>query len=82
MKTLGSPAFLRFTSAYRSRAQPSSHRKLPIIRLPGGGQCPLVRDSEPIRLFEIPTSPSLYMLITIIIPINYNNLEHKECNKK
>ena len=25
---------------------------------------PLVRDSEPIRLLEIPTSPSLYMLIT------------------
>ena len=29
MKTLGSPAFLCFTSACRSRAQPSSHRKLP-----------------------------------------------------
>ena len=25
--------------------------------------CPLVRDSEPIRLLEIPTSPSLYKLI-------------------
>ena len=37
-----------------------------IIHLPGGGQCPLVRDSEPIRLLEIPTSPSLYMLVTII----------------
>ena len=34
-----------------------------IIHLPGGAQCPLVRDSEPIRLLEIPTSPSLYMLI-------------------
>ena len=30
-----------------------------IIHLPGGGQCPLVRDSEPIRLLVIPTSPSL-----------------------
>ena len=38
-----------------------------IIHLPGGGQCPLVRDSEPIRLFEIPTSPSLYMLLYYII---------------
>ena len=38
-----------------------------IIHLPGGGQCPLVRDSEPIRLLEIPTSPSLYILIIIII---------------
>ena len=37
-----------------------------IIHLPGGGQCPLVRDSEPIRLLEIPTSPSLYMLIAFI----------------
>ena len=37
-----------------------------IIHLPGGGQCPLVRDSEPIRMLEIPTSPSLYMLITNI----------------
>ena len=37
-----------------------------IIQLPGGGQCPLVRDSEPIKLLEIPTSPSLYMLINII----------------
>ena len=35
------------------------------IHLPGGGQCPLVRDSEPIRLLEIPTSPSLYMLISL-----------------
>ena len=34
-----------------------------IIQLPGGGQCPLVRDSEPIRLLEIPMSSSLYMLI-------------------
>ena len=32
-----------------------------IIHLPGGGQCPLVRDSESIRLLEIPTSPSVYM---------------------
>ena len=38
-----------------------------IIYLPGGGHCPLARDSEPIRLLEIPTSPSLYMLITISI---------------
>ena len=37
-----------------------------IIHLPGGGQCPLVRDSEPIRLLEIPTSPSLYMLILFV----------------
>ena len=29
--------------------------------------CPLVRDSEPIRLLEIPTSPSLYMLIQIML---------------
>ena len=36
-----------------------------IIHLPGGGQCPLVRDSEPIRLLEIPTSPSLYILMTV-----------------
>ena len=36
-----------------------------IIHLPGGGQWPLVRDSEPIRLLEIPTSPSLYMLIQL-----------------
>ena len=34
-----------------------------IIHLPGGGHCLLVRDSEPIRLLEIPMSPSLYMLI-------------------
>ena len=34
-----------------------------IIHLPGGGQCSLVKDSEPIRLLEIPTSPSSYMLI-------------------
>ena len=27
-----------------------------IIHLPGGGQCPLVRDSKPIGLLEIPTS--------------------------
>ena len=26
-----------------------------IIHLPGGGQCPLVGDSEPIRLLEMPT---------------------------
>ena len=26
--------------------------------------CPLVRDSEPIRLLELPTSPSLYMIMT------------------
>ena len=30
---------------------------------PGGGHCPLVRDSEPVRLLDIQTSPSLYMLI-------------------
>ena len=36
-----------------------------IIHLPGGGHCPLARDSEPIRLLEIPTSPSLYVLIVI-----------------
>ena len=34
-----------------------------IIHLPGGGQCPLVRDNEPIRLLVIPTSPSLYLTI-------------------
>ena len=33
------------------------------IHLPEGGQCPLVRDSEPIRLHEIPTSLISYMLI-------------------
>ena len=38
-----------------------------ITHLPGGGQCPLVRDSEPIRLLVIPTSPSLYMLISFIL---------------
>ena len=38
-----------------------------IIHLPGGGHCPLVRDSEPIRLLVIPTSPNLYMLIYYII---------------
>ena len=37
-----------------------------IIHLLGGGQCPLVRDSKPIRLLEIPTWPSLYMPIIII----------------
>ena len=31
------------------------------------GQCPLVRESEPTRLLEIPTSPSLYMLIIAIM---------------
>ena len=36
-----------------------------IIHLPGDGHCPLVRDSEPIRLLEIP-SLSLYMLIIVI----------------
>ena len=40
-----------------------------ISHLLGGGQCPLVRDSKPIRLLEIPTSPSLYMLIIIILII-------------
>ena len=40
-----------------------------IIYLPGSGQCPLVRDSEPIRLLIIPTSPSLYMLIYFMIAI-------------
>ena len=38
-----------------------------IIHLPGGGHCPLARDSEPIRLLKIPTSLSLYMIITITI---------------
>ena len=37
-----------------------------IIHLPVGGQWLLVRDSEPIRLLEITTSPSLYMLIKSI----------------
>ena len=36
------------------------------IHLPGGGHCSLVRESEPIRVLEIPTSPSLYMLIKYI----------------
>ena len=40
-----------------------------IIHLPGGRHCPLIRDSEPIRLLATPTSPSLYMLIIIIIVI-------------
>ena len=34
-----------------------------IIHFPGGGHSPLARDSEPIRMLEISTSPSLYMLI-------------------
>ena len=38
--------------------------------------CPLVRDSEPIRLLEIPTSPSLYMLILIIETYSRNNYIH------
>ena len=63
-----------------------------IIHLPEGGQCPLVRDSEPITLLVIPTSPSLYMLIQIIarsIPLlwlkvitrsNFGSLiQHKHC---
>ena len=36
--------------------------------------CPLVRDSEPMRLFEIPTSLSLYMLmivVTLLISVYY-----------
>ena len=37
-----------------------------IIHLPGGGHCPIARDSEPVRLLETPTSPSFYMLILII----------------
>ena len=41
-----------------------------IIHLPGGGQCPLVRDSEPIRLLEIPMSPNLYMPIDYIVTIH------------
>ena len=38
-----------------------------IIHLAGGGHCPLFRDSEPIRLLEIPMLSSLYKLIIIII---------------
>ena len=38
-----------------------------IIHLSGGGQCPLVRDGEPIRSLVIQTSPSLHMLIVISI---------------
>ena len=34
-------------------------------------KCPLVRDSEPIRLLVIPTSPSLYMLINIIFSLPF-----------
>ena len=45
-----------------------------IIHLPGGGHCPLVRDSEPIRLLEIPTSPSFYMLMDNIHPREGNNV--------
>ena len=48
-----------------------------IIHLPGGGQCPLVRDSEPIKLLEIPTSPSLYILINVIqdsLPSNLSTI--------
>ena len=37
-----------------------------IIHFLGGGQCPLIRDSEPIRLLEMPTSPSLYVLMKFI----------------
>ena len=49
-----------------------------IIHLPGGGQCPLVRDSEPIRLLEIPTSSNVYAncsyspISTYIIVLTYN----------
>ena len=32
---------------------------------------PLVRDSEPIRFLEIPMSPSLYMLVIMIIFTKY-----------
>ena len=52
-----------FTSA-KQEFTPAGHCF--IIHLPGDGQCPLVRDSEPIRLLEIPTSPSLHMLMTDI----------------
>ena len=48
-----------------------------IIHFPGGGQCPLVRDSEPIRLLEIPTSPSYYMpmqFISHLAAITYGEL--------
>ena len=38
-----------------------------IIHLPGSGHCPLVRNSEPIRLPELPTSPSLHVLIEFIL---------------
>ena len=45
-----------------------------IIHLPGGGHCPLVRDSEPIRLLEIPISLSLYNMLIIIIMYQYTLL--------
>ena len=41
-----------------------------IIHLLGCGQCPLVRDSEPIRLLEIPTSLCLYRLIYILLQVS------------
>ena len=44
-----------------------------IIHLPAGGLCPLVRDSEPIRLLEIPMSPSLCMLISFIFSFSVLN---------
>ena len=31
--------------------------------------CPLARDSKPIRLLEIPTSPNSYMLMLIMSPL-------------
>ena len=36
------------------------------IHLLGGGHCPLVRDSKPVRVLEMPMSPTLYMLINNI----------------
>ena len=35
--------------------------------LPPSGHCLLARESGPIRLLEIPSSPNLYMLIIIVI---------------
>ena len=53
-----------------------------IIHLPGGGQRPLVRDSEPIRLLKIPTSPSLYMLILYIQRTTASKTETNKTNKR
>ena len=64
---LGDVTFARFLCHFRKTGVCVGQRfTLQIIRIPGGGHCPFARDSEPIRLLEIPTSPS-YMLIRLFI---------------